>query len=820
MRHFYTVPSDAFGDNFLDVNYLHNGCDPAVDSARLDPCPEACVATLYARPRSSSDDPAPSTPAQLQATASMLEGEGFPRTMAAAAADRCGGNAYRARRLLEAACAVSPSRFTKSVPGEAGRVELAHAAMEVLGPACTPSAVGHIVGGSDYTLAQVRRMAARVRRAMLRESAVHADRRYDALLRRANLADAPPTLGGGGGRGGEAGGCAEAGPVGPAWVVLVGGESAGMMFPDAKGTRPGSWLGSHTSVAQIGRAYEKLVPLVGREHIIVIAQLQETIDWLRDCTASPEDCVRVTGSARHLAMFQDKLNAIQRDCACLLASGGADFDGAAVSAETVVRVITGDAANSADRVVPKGLAACGSMLLLMLSHGSSHARRCPARADEEEEHFMCMPYPVSDARMDLFNGIPWRGDGQCNAAEVAAGGRWLPYPPAAQVELDRLASPSSVSKVGAIDDPMPNLITTHPCTVDVHRMVTANSTGAVFPIRRRGRPSAGMRAGGFGANSTPGADAEGCWEWRNPAGAPGTWGGVPDRYRYRLYGTMLVEAYARIMASTPQRRLVVLNHFCLSGGMANFLTSPTFRHIKTTEWPIWCMVTSDVYESSLGDFWHIWIDEVAAACLHPLRHDTTRAIYQRAEERCVPVHARSHMPLARRSQRAVRTHTPPTAYLCARCSRARVCRAARTAPTVPARPPAMFSRVCCCPPLAHTHTHTHGTTACITATFATPAGTRYWQANDFVRQHNASLGTQVDPKRPLSFGSISACEGRLVGDLSMWRMLAGCLGAGPDSTAAGAGRRGADDRDACVTSAAMKRAAQETLPGANKLSRL
>ena len=51
--------------------------------------------------------------------------------------------------------------------------------------------------------------------------------------------------------------------VGPAWVVLVGGENAGMMFPDSKGTRPGSWLGSHTSVAQIGRAYEQLVPLVG-----------------------------------------------------------------------------------------------------------------------------------------------------------------------------------------------------------------------------------------------------------------------------------------------------------------------------------------------------------------------------------------------------------------------------------------------------------------------------------------------------------------------------------------------------------------------------
>ena len=207
---------------------------------------------------------------------------------------------------------------------------------------------------------------------------------------------------------------------------------------------------------------------------------------------------------------------------------------------------------------------------------------------------MCMPYPVSDPRLDLFNGIPWRGDGQCDAAEVAQGGRWLPYPPAAQGILNSLPSNGSGPGVGKVDDPMPNLITTHPCTVDVRRMVSTNSRGTVHAIRRN--------PVGKG------------WEWFNPAGPPGTWGGVPGRYRYRLYGTMLVEAYAKIMATTPQRRLIVLNHFCLSGGMAKFLTSPAFKkHIKTTEWPIWCVVTCDEYESSLGDFWHIWIGEVVAS---------------------------------------------------------------------------------------------------------------------------------------------------------------------------------------------------------------
>jgi len=194
----------------------------------------------------------------------------------------------------------------------------------------------------------------------------------------------------------------------------------GMMFPDSKGTRPGSWLGSHTSVAQIGRAYEQLVPLVGRERIIVVVQLQETIDWLKKCTASEESCQRITGSTRHLGLFRQKLSTIQQDCACLLANGGADYDGTAVNAETVIRVITGNAAAPGDRVVPRGIAECGSMLLLMHSHGSSHARRCPPREDEDEEHFMCMPYPVSDGQPPVQRCAMARG----RPVQPSRGGSW------------------------------------------------------------------------------------------------------------------------------------------------------------------------------------------------------------------------------------------------------------------------------------------------------------------------------------------------------------------------------------------------------------
>ena len=81
------------------------------------------------------------------------------------------------------------------------------------------------------------------------------------------------------------------------WVVLVGGEWGGAMKQDEAKTRPGAWLGSHTSLQAIGRAFEALMPTVGRERIIVIAQLRETLDWLETACESEAACEKVTRCA-------------------------------------------------------------------------------------------------------------------------------------------------------------------------------------------------------------------------------------------------------------------------------------------------------------------------------------------------------------------------------------------------------------------------------------------------------------------------------------------------------------------------------------------
>ncbi|CAD7926225.1 unnamed protein product [Amoebophrya sp. A120] len=115
---------------------------------------------------------------------------------------------------------------------------------------------------------------------------------------------------------------------GTAWCILVGGESGGAMVADKNRTRPGKYLGGHCSLQNIGRMYEKLLPWFGADRIIVVTQLQETLDWLEEVTSSTESCQRLTGKAtpEFFETMQRKKRETYKDCEALLQNGGADYD--------------------------------------------------------------------------------------------------------------------------------------------------------------------------------------------------------------------------------------------------------------------------------------------------------------------------------------------------------------------------------------------------------------------------------------------------------------------------------------------------------------
>ena len=330
---FATVDESAFsaGGPIMDVNYLsHPPAEP-----NLACRPENVLCAVYAPriasllrehlcedsagtagPVSISDD------AMTEAAAMADAAADTPAAAAVAASD-----AIAEERSLDAAMAVGRDEVSGEMEG--GETE-----------------------GDDVE---------REVKAALAERSAHAQRRthqIDATLRFERLLRGRPVVG----------------PDSHAghWVVLVGGEFGGAMHQDEAKTRPGAWLGNHTSLQAIGRAFEALLPTVGRERIIVIAQLRETLQWLEAACESEEACERVTGASRFLHTLRGRLADTRRDCAVLIAHGGSDYDFTDVNPSTVLHVLGGDAdATKGKPVVPTRAA---SVFTLLNSHGNAHPR--------------------------------------------------------------------------------------------------------------------------------------------------------------------------------------------------------------------------------------------------------------------------------------------------------------------------------------------------------------------------------------------------------------------------------------------------------------
>ena len=207
------------------------------------------------------------------------------------------------------------------------------------------------------------------------------------------------------------------------WIVLVGGESGTTMRADAKGTRPGAWLGGHCSLQNIGRAYEALCPLVGADRIIVIAQLHETLAWLEAATApakpasasparraSSSSCARASPTRGATAPPSSLRRAASRTTmaptcapppcsACCAAATTA----AAATAAAAVAAAAAAAGASCRRRRRRCSFCCGC------SARSRHAPASHAGAPERgHEHYLLMPHPTPEAEAkELYAGVAW-----------------------------------------------------------------------------------------------------------------------------------------------------------------------------------------------------------------------------------------------------------------------------------------------------------------------------------------------------------------------------------------------------------------------------
>mmetsp|Transcript_137954 Transcript_137954/g.440607 ORF Transcript_137954/g.440607 Transcript_137954/m.440607 type:complete len:601 (+) Transcript_137954:891-2693(+) len=190
---------------------------------------------------------------------------------------------------------------------------------------------------------------------------------------------------------------------GDAWLVLVGGEHGGIMRADARATRPGPFLAGHCSLEWVGFAYSRLKKFFGRDRIIVIAQLAETLEWLREASVDEASAARLAGRPSLLAMLRRRSQVMQDACKELLEDGGADYDGIDVNASTLLRVLKGDPSGKG-RCVPQH--AVGSTMLVLVSHGHAHPAGPSTTSHEWYMHF---PHPVPVEADNLYDFVSHQG---------------------------------------------------------------------------------------------------------------------------------------------------------------------------------------------------------------------------------------------------------------------------------------------------------------------------------------------------------------------------------------------------------------------------
>mmetsp|Transcript_22856 Transcript_22856/g.34102 ORF Transcript_22856/g.34102 Transcript_22856/m.34102 type:complete len:460 (-) Transcript_22856:20-1399(-) len=201
---------------------------------------------------------------------------------------------------------------------------------------------------------------------------------------------------------------------GVSFAVLVIGGTESETHPTPK--RKWVDLGQQVSfICNLGRVYKRLCETIGRERIIVIGLLRETISWLKETIKQGHPpCeekelknlftyYRLHTEERKKKMverYKDMLAKIESECALLLKNGGSDYDGKDVNPETVLDVLCGNSQKLKGPVVPKK--GVKSVFFWMNTHGGHHSVSIGTEIDEEDNKTLKpVAAPTKDVKCDI-----------------------------------------------------------------------------------------------------------------------------------------------------------------------------------------------------------------------------------------------------------------------------------------------------------------------------------------------------------------------------------------------------------------------------------
>jgi len=356
---------------------------------------------------------------------------------------------------------------------------------------------------------------------------------------------------------------------------------------------------NHCSLEHVGEAFDALRAAgVPRDRIIVIAQLAEAREWLREAIQSGEPlCASVGGDegrARSRNTYTRKLAELERRCGGILAEGGADYDRSDVNPETVYRVLTAGLDSSSDTGQPVGggltgpvVPAGAALLFAVYSHGCSHETAEGTDWDRLITKIPCDVCGRPHITLDPGNALPpapGAGTARAPAAE----------PGQAKAGSDSVLGDPSNAALQRSAAHIAAKVYDHE-----HMSFQTNEWYIHLPY------SAPSCVSGGAANTN------------------GLYAGIahavhPHPYSL-LYWQILFKAFHRrfVHSLQPARKspppIVALLNSCRSGGMAKFLGREQFEVMYGVQsWPLFIMCSAQPEKDAVvGGLWTLWFQQVA-----------------------------------------------------------------------------------------------------------------------------------------------------------------------------------------------------------------
>ena len=343
---------------------------------------------------------------------------------------------------------------------------------------------------------------------------------------------------------------------GPACYVLIGGEAWKW-----QGVEPLKRHVFHTSASYVCRAYDQLRDLgVPHSSIITIVQLRDYLDGLT--SASESEGIDSRLKMGYTYAHKSTLSVASR----LLAEGGPTYDGKDVNPFTIWSVLRGEASERTPVVVPPN---SRFIFFGIYSHGLCHSVFPPppklkgvkVEVDIKVKEgnnveigiSLIKPPPKKEGEQGI------KTEGGPNGEDVSVGGAsQSPYhqagEPVSHERMDPLTHEWYAFLPYGPDPPAPHLLD-FVCTV----------------------------------------------------GAP-----EEERPETLFYASQLKAILCHLFLKRPNRPVLGLLNYCLSGGFLDFMTRKgPLKHYGANEWPLWLMSSSGASHNSLvGGLWQSFFDNL------------------------------------------------------------------------------------------------------------------------------------------------------------------------------------------------------------------